>query len=68
MADERKRYEDLLVAHAKIQAELDRIKAAADAGGRKSDTPDDEISAEDEAEGESKKPSGSKFYKVTKVS
>ena len=65
MVDERKRYEDLLVAHARIQSELDRLKAAADAGGRKGDTPDDENSAEEEAEGESKKPSpGSKFYKV----
>jgi general secretion pathway protein A len=68
MVDERKRYEDLLVAHARIQAELDRVKAAADAGGRKGATPDDENSDEEEMDGESKKPSkGNKFYKVTKV-
>jgi len=68
MADERKRYEDLLVAHARIQAELERIKAAADAGGRKGAAPDDDNSDEEEMGGESKKPSqGSKFYKVTKV-
>ena len=68
MVIERKRYEDLLVAHARTQSELERLKAAADGGERKGEDSEAENSDEEEMDGESKKPSqGSKFYKVPKV-
>ena len=68
MMTERKRYEDLLVAHARIQSELERLKAAADAGEKRQDS-EAGSSDEEEDEGELKKPlMGSKVYKVPKVS
>jgi type II secretory pathway predicted ATPase ExeA len=68
MVIERKRYEDLLVAHARAQSELDRLKAAADGGERKGEDSEAENSDEEEMNGKAKKPSqGSKFYKVPKV-
>jgi general secretion pathway protein A len=68
MVIERKRYEDLLVAHARTQSELERLKAAADVGERKGEDPEAQNSDDEEMDGESKKPSqGSKIYKVPKV-
>ncbi|MGW8188443.1 MAG: ExeA family protein [Desulfobacterales bacterium] len=65
MMAERKRYEDLLVAHAKMQAELERIKAALENARAKDGTAKRAFDGND-AEGGGKPGSDRKVYQLEK--
>jgi len=65
MVIERKRYEDLLVAHARIQAELERLKAASE-NLQKENGPANRTNNGNDAKGGGKPTGDGKVYKMEK--